>query len=244
MDIKYKCISSQGEREINEDSIGVLKKENCVFFSLADGLGGHGLGDEASKKAVETSLITFKSYSAVPKLILDECFSRAQNEILKVQEYFGKPESIKTTLVNLFIDSNMAYWGHIGDSRLYFFRKNKLVFRTSDHSVPQMLYKLGDIKEKDIRFHIDRNKLLRVLGVKWDKPKYEIDKEPLTLRNKDAFLLCSDGFWEWIDEKEMIKLLRKARTVNQWLDLMQKSVEEAGKSKNMDNYSAIAVFVE
>lgn len=74
---------------------------------------------------------------------------------------------MKTTMVLLLISGNRAYWGHIGDSRLYYFKKNKMITRTLDHSVPQMLVNTGEIKEKDIRGHEDRSRLLRVVGSPW-----------------------------------------------------------------------------
>jgi serine/threonine protein phosphatase PrpC len=111
-----------------------------------------------------------------------------------------------------------------------------------DHSVPQMLTAMGEIKEKDIRHHEDRNKLLRVMGAEWGKSNYEIDA-PVSLVSGDAFLLCSDGFWEWVDEKMMIKLLRRSRRPQQWLSEMEKHVQRNGAKANMDNYSAVAVFV-
>ncbi len=244
MEITYAHIIKQGEREINEDCIGTTHKDESILFTLADGLGGHGMGDKASKTAVTVSLATYDSNQLAPKKILEECFKNSQNEILKIQEDLEEKDGIKTTLVNLLIEKDVAYWGHIGDSRLYVFRKGKLFCRTADHSVPQMLFMVGDIKEKEIRSHIDRNKLLRVLGIKWDKPKYDIYDKPILIKKGDTFLLCSDGFWEWIDEKMMTKLLRQSSTVHQWLNLMEQSIIHAGKDNNMDNYSAIAVFVD
>jgi len=76
--------------------------------------------------------------------------------------------------------------------------------RTLDHSVPQLLVKSGRIKEKEIRKHPDRNRLLKVMGVVWASPEYEKSRV-ITLNGKEAFLLCSDGFWELIEEKKMAR---------------------------------------
>ena len=67
---------------------------------------------------------------------------------------------------------------------------------------------------------------------------------PIPLKKCQAFLLCSDGFWELINEKEMAVQLKKAHCVEEWLDNMVRIVQENGKDKNMDNYSAIAVWNE
>ena len=117
---------------------------------------------------------------------------------------------MKTTVVMLCVSGNNAYWTHVGDSRLYFFRKGKLVLHTKDHSIPQMLVAAGEIKEKNIRRHPDRNKLLRVMGTDWEEPQYAVS-DPIELQEGDAFLLCSDGFWENIVEKQMQKCLKKQK---------------------------------
>lgn len=149
---------------------------------------------------------------------------------------------MKTTVTCLVLRGETAKFAHIGDSRIYYFEKGKYVMRSQDHSVPQMLVKRGEIAEKDIRRHEDRSLLLRVMGTEWDGPKYQV-VEGITLTKRSSFLLCSDGFWELIDEKMMCKTLKKAANPQEWLDSMEKNVLENGKGTNMDNYSAIAVFV-
>ena len=101
----------------------------------------------------------------------------------------------------------------------------------------------GQIKEKQIRNHPDRNRLLRVMGVDWDQPKYQLE-DPKARQGKQAFLLCTDGFWELIDEKKMQHCLKKAGSPEQWVELMEGIVKKNGQGKNMDNYSAVAVWLE
>jgi serine/threonine protein phosphatase PrpC len=137
----------------------------------------------------------------------------------------------------------MAQGGHIGDSRLYHFSHGRLKGRTLDHSVPQMLVATGEIREKDIRHHEDRNRLIRVMGIEWASPRYELGTA-VKVSAGDAFLLCSDGFWEWIEEKEMQKLLKKSSTPVAWLEAMQEVTECHSAGTNRDNYSAIAVFIK
>lgn len=105
-----------------------------------------------------------------------------------------------------------------------------------------MLVNQGEIRERDIRFHEDRNRLTRVLGMEWDAPRYTASEEML-LAPPATFLLCSDGFWELIDEKEMSRQLKKSATPGEWLQRMEEIVLQNGQGKRMDNYSAIAVFV-
>ena len=106
-----------------------------------------------------------------------------------------------------------------------------------------MLVLSKEIKESQIRNHPDRNILLRVLGIEWDDPMYEL-LVPISLKKCQAFLLCSDGFWELIEEKEMCELLKKSSSVEEWLFSMVEVVKKNGVGRNMDNYSAIAIWCE
>ena len=239
--LTYKIITNCGNREINEDYAGVVKDNEQYCFLLADGLGGHGKGEVASELVVETGKSLFMQYREPD--FLDKCFQTAQENLLLEQKNQNLQSEMKTTMVVLEIKDQMVQWGHIGDSRLYVFQKGKIVKRTLDHSVPQMLVMAGEIKEKQIRGHEDRNRLLRVMGTEWSSPQYVLsDKMPLTTRQ--AFLLCSDGFWELIEEKTMQQLLRKSQAVDEWLQKMEAEVKKNGIGKNMDNYTAIAVWNE
>ena len=104
-----------------------------------------------------------------------------------------------------------------------------------------MLALAGDIKEKDIRRHSDRNMLLKVIGTEWDEPQYELEP-PMELKKETAFLLCTDGFWDFIDEKTMQKTLKKSKTAEEWCKTMVDIVRENGRGNNMDNFSAITVI--
>ncbi len=166
----------------------------------------------------------------------------AQQKLIQKQKQENAGNSMKTTVTCLTLTDQSARFAHVGDSRIYYFEKAKYVLRSQDHSVPQMLVNRGEIREKDIRHHEDRSSLLRVMGTEWDAPKYQV-VEGISLTKRSSFLLCSDGFWELIDEKMMCKTLKKAGSPEEWLANMEKIVLEKGRGTNMDNYSAIAVFV-
>lgn len=238
----FQVLSKHGSREVNEDSVYVDGSDKRGLFVVADGLGGHGKGDVASALAVKAFEETFlNNLDSLPSL-LPKAFLNAQTAILAEQTRTGSPFQMKTTVCALAVDGDKLMWGHIGDTRLYAFSRNKVKTRTLDHSVPQMLVLAHDIKEKDIRNHPDRNKLLRVLGVSGDTPKFEVSDIQSTSKYQ-AFLLCSDGFWELILEKEMCAFLKKSSSVEEWLQMMQDTVEQRGADTDMDNYSAIAIWL-
>ena len=212
----YEILSKPGERNYNEDCAGAEHKGGMFCFVLADGLGGHGGGDEASRLVTEYILGDFKKNGEVSGEYLEKCFEGSQCRLLAEQKRQGRELEMKTTLVILLADERFLLWGHIGDSRLYYFQDRKLVQRTLDHSVPQMLVAAGEIKEREIRHHPDRNRLLRVMGMEWETPRYQI-AQPMARSGKEEILLCSDGFWEWILDKQMQKYLRKSQNPVQWL---------------------------
>ena len=243
--IEYATISEIGEKENNEDVVRVFVNPTLgtYGFVLADGLGGHGNGDVASKLVVDCVGAAIENTDTIGGLFIDECFDTAQEMLMEEKELKGL-SSIKTTMVLLMITDKVAQWGHIGDSRLYHFRDGKQLSRTVDHSVPQMLAISGSIKERDIRHHPDRSVLLRAMGAEWDSPQYEITQRSMKVIKGDTFLLCSDGFWEWIDEKTMIKILKKDMTAYDTLREMMTEVKRNGAGKGMDNFSAILVNVK
>ncbi|HBE10284.1 MAG TPA: serine/threonine-protein phosphatase [Lachnospiraceae bacterium] len=239
--ITYAEYTDIGKREKNEDSIASLCMENGGLFVLADGLGGHGRGEYASGSVVRTSM---QLYHDNPEgFQLANCFDRCQEILMREQKEKPELADMKTTMVALQVSDGIAKWAHVGDSRLYCFKKRKLIKRTLDHSVPQMLVAMGEIEEKDIRFHEDRNRLLRVMGTEWEDRSYSLSAE-LKLNKSYEFLLCSDGFWENIVEEEMEECLKNAANVNEWINMMVSIVKSNGQNQNMDNNSAIAVWVE
>lgn len=243
--IEYATISEIGEKENNEDTAKVfINQPHAVYgFVLADGLGGHGNGDVASKLVTDCVGAVIENSKDFGATFIDECFDTAQEILMDEKERSGL-SSIKTTMVVLTVSDTVAQWGHIGDSRLYHFRAGKQLSRTMDHSVPQLLAISGRIKEKEIRHHPDRSVLLQAMGAEWQGPAYEVDQRGMKILKGDTFLLCSDGFWEWIDEKTMIRILKKNMSPYDSLREMVAEVKANGIGKGMDNYSAILVNVK
>ena len=211
-----------------------------VLFALADGLGGMGGGQIASQLAIRSVMGQYKWTGGV--FSMEAAMETAQNAVFYGQRTHPDADNMSSTLVLLSISGSWAIWAHVGDSRLYFFRKGKVQVQTEDHSVPQMLVRMGEIREEQIREHPDRNRLLKTLGWDWGDNGYTVS-EGTRIQRGDAFLLCSDGFWELITEREMISQLKANADAAGWLQSMCRIVETNGEGKDMDNYSAICVMI-
>lgn len=233
------CLTDKGGRKVNQDFVGFIETKNGGCWALADGLGGYQAGEIASKLAVETLLSLHKKNKDI--YWLKDGFEQTHKVIREHLLVGINLKSMRTTLVALLCEDNRATWGHIGDSRLYLIRDGKVMVQTKDHSVCQALVNAGEITQEQIRFHEDRNRLYRVLGSE-GAIKSTVMTEDLAIYPGDAFLLCSDGFWEYVTEGEMESTRILCRDPFHWLHLMEFLLKERVSEGN-DNYSAIAVFV-
>ncbi len=237
----WQFVSDTGSRSVNEDHVRIIQHGDLTCFVLADGLGGHGKGEVASALVGDTFDLVCQSHNLPLDELLSTGLEETQKALIAEQQKSGNFFQAKTTACVLLVRGGHLMWGHIGDSRLYAFARNKIKERTLDHSVPQMLVMSKEIKEKHIRNHPDRNRLLRVLGVANDTPRFALSPLEETAKFQ-GFLLCSDGFWELIVEKEMCSRLKKSTSVDQWLEQMCDIVKGRGDAE-MDNFSAIAIWV-
>ena len=225
-----------GGRSCNEDCVRQCTGSGeGLCFVLADGLGGHGGGSYASDMVCQTVSKGFTG--RVSPAILTDLFQEAHRNVRELQT----PQcSMKSTAVALMIADGRAAWAHVGDSRLYHFVNGSLVFQTKDHSASQIAVMLGDITVDQIRFHEDRNRILKALGQ--DGSLNVEASEELLSPGDHAYLLCSDGFWEYVLEKEMEDDLRLASDPEDWLRRMRERLQKRIPDDN-DNNSAAVVWL-
>lgn len=240
--IQYAVFTDNGSREINEDRYGVAMHGDSYCFAVADGLGGHGNGEIAAQAAVDAVCTTFVD-EGFSDSFFKTAFFAAQDAILHQQEILRAPSRMKTTLVVLVLHEGKAMWAHVGDTRLYSFKQGKMRGHTIDHSVPQMLAVSGEIEEKDIRHHPDRNRLMRVMGIRSEEPRFDASPA-MRLHGDNAYLLCTDGFWELIEDADMMRLHREALSPETWLSEMSELIRKNGEGSDMDNYTAIGVYAK
>lgn len=243
MRISYAKYTNVCDRPVNEDYLLASDLGNRQFFAVADGLGGHGLGDVASSTACLVAERAFRNIDRLDNSMFDKLFNMAHEALIRRQDKEGTPGKMKTTFNLLCLDESTVYWSHIGDSRTYYFKDGNLIKRTVDHSVPQLLASTGQIEETDIRFHEDRNRLLKVLGAREVTPAFECE-EPIKLEGNQQFLLCSDGFWERISEEQMLLCLEEATEPTIWLDNMVELAMRNRRNEKGDNCTALAVWID
>jgi len=237
MNVKIATLSDIGGRSNNDDTVAVRQKEDSAWVFVGDGLGGYAGGQMASEAAAKAVMDASHRGSLLIEARLAQTAAAANEAVCQVQR--EKKGNMKTTLVFLTIEDGRAKWMHVGDSRLYHFRNGLLVNQTIDHSVSQMAVLMGEITPREIRFHEDRNRVLRALGSETARP--EISPTVMLTGGEDAFLLCTDGFWEYIYEEEMESMLQKAQSPQQWLEDM-KALLVTRTPEDNDNFTAAAVF--
>lgn len=211
----------------------------CV---VADGLGGHGGGDVASQIVVDTIVEAFGNNPEFSPSHLGKLMELAQQALLRRQQDDYRLSTMRSTVVVLLLDEAEALCGHVGDTRLYHFANDRIVFQTKDHSVPQAMVDARDISYDDIRHHEDRNRLTRSLGSDV-KLRITIVDRPLAICRGDAFLICTDGFWEFVTETDMESTIAKSDTPENWLTEMELVLLRNAPVGN-DNYTATAIFVK
>ena len=236
-------LTKRGGRDHNEDYITKAEYEDQMCLILCDGLGGHACGEVASELVAASVAEHFEKLGYYPYFLKD-AFEGAQQALLEEQERRDLNNSMKTTLVVLVITPELIQWAHIGDSRLYRIYDNGAKYqRTRDHSLVQILCDTGEIRESEIREHEDRNKLMRAMGAKWGNKTYDVSAV-LERGETQAFVLMTDGFWEYVYEEEMLSTFRDADSAETWIHAMENYVLERADMTKTDNYSAIAVRVE
>ena len=233
------ALSKQGGRKGNQDSFGFEQNESGGCWVVADGLGGHAGGEIASLMAVEKTLDLFRSGSPGYPGFIANCFEAVQMVIQKKSSVDFSLSGMRTTMTVLVNDGDIARWGHVGDSRLYWFRQGHVLHQTRDHSVPQMLVDAGKLNPAEIRGHEDQNRLTRALGQE-GASRPTIFQESFKIAEGDAALLCSDGVWSYVLENEMEEDLSTSRTADEWLQAIEQRLL-ARATGQYDNYTAIAV---
>ena len=234
-----------GKRPYQQDRLGHWHTKDALFLALADGMGGHAHGDVAAQITLDCLGGAFRSEAkpriADPDRFLFNIISRAHAMILHQTQRLGLAQdaasSPRTTVVACLVQDGYAYWSFVGDSRLYVLRDGRILARTRDHTPVQMLIDAGRIREEAAAAHPDRNKLLQCLG--GPRPPRVEPTAHARLAEDDVMLLCSDGFWGPLTQRQLLmgmlgKDLKKALP-----ELITLAETRAGP--RCDNISVLAI---
>ncbi len=214
--VQYASLSDVGmRRQNNEDSLAIQVSQSEEeflrrghLFLVADGMGGHAVGELASKIAAETIPHTyFKSPINDPRISLQAAVVAANTAIFEKGEQNKEFQRMGTTCSVLTLSPKGAIIGHVGDSRCYRIRRDRIDQLTFDHSLEwEMRRRDGKAAEK-LDFSNHRNIILRSLG---PEPKVQVDLEgPFLVLPEDTYLLCSDGLSNQVTDPEMGAIVRE-----------------------------------
>ena len=209
MNFIYTTVSKVGlVREGNEDSIGVFKTDGGILAIVCDGLGGNNAGEIASQLSVDTIYESFKE-SDQPDYIerIRDSYNKANKVVYDKSVTDSELDGMSTTAEVLFLKDDKAYWGHIGDSRIYMFCNNKLEQVTKDHSFVQKLIDDGILSTEEAFYHPNRNIITKALG---DGGSVEIDLNKLDINSGTEyfFFVCTDGVTSTIENNELEEIFK------------------------------------
>src|SRR5262245_46361910 len=243
MRIELSVLSKPGGRKVNEDACGVWSSDvsGACFCVVSDGAGGHGGGDVASKLVVEHVLAWFQARPEVSGEAVEAALVAANQAVVSEQKRGSRVADMRATAVVLAVDTQAmrVCWGHLGDSRFYWFRRGHIVVQTRDHSVVQSMVDAGYVEAAELRRSAQRSALMAALGeTEGFEPAIERARHPV--EPGDVFLLCTDGLWQCVEEPEMERILRESPVPEEWLRGLERAVL-ARAEPGHDNYSAVAV---
>ncbi len=221
----------------NQDFFGKFPERNDdlsypggQLFVIADGMGGHRAGREASELAV--NILGFYFYSVPTDSILERigrAFRGANDHIYNYGVNNPANAGMGTTCTALVLTQDQAYIGHVGDSRLYKIKGRQISQLTQDHSTVAEMVRRKIISQEEAKLHPERSTLYRAMGV---KPDIEFDfNDDISLKDDDIFLMCTDGLYNRVTDAE----IRDAAASQPPREACQKLISLANERGGEDN---------
>jgi protein phosphatase len=223
-------------RKVNEDSFYISRDKNVL--AVADGMGGYVGGEIASKTAVEAIAYYFKNFTFAAPVQLEKAIQYANSCILSKTMIDPSLKGMGTTVSMVTLARHYAFWGHVGDSRIYLFRQGQLQQISVDHTIVQVLVAKGKITEDEVNEHPQRHVLTRAVGV---DDSVLVDSGGFEVQAKDRILICSDGLTSLLSKEELSQAIgdydRTERDIIN--DLFDRVYENGAK----DNVTAILTTI-
>lgn len=202
------------QRTNNEDSFGYWSSaeqtpaDACVAV-IADGMGGHQAGEQASRIAVDTIIQTFRDTVTAgnipelqPQALLMSALDKAHHAIRDQAERNPEFNGMGTTCTAAAIIGGWLYFVHVGDARLYLIRSDEIQRLTRDHSYTGRLVESGLLSAEDAERHPRRHILTAALGI-GDEVQADSSEKPVQLRNSEVLVFCTDGLWGLVSDAEI-----------------------------------------
>ena len=185
-------------RKVNEDSFYIGCEKNVL--AVADGMGGYVGGEIASKTAVEAIAYYFKNFTFAAPVQLEKAIQYANSCILSKTMIDPSLKGMGTTISIVTLARQYAFWGHVGDSRIYLYRSGELKQISLDHTIVQVLLEKRKITQNEAKEHPQRHVLTRAVGV---DENLLVDSGAFQIQPGDRILLCSDGLTSFLDKQEL-----------------------------------------
>lgn len=225
----------QGDRPSNQDRCLFLSSRRTSLLCLADGLGGHPRGEVAAQLLLDVTEALFRQAPkplADPENFMLQCIGKAHMAILRFGRRQTPPIAPRTTAVLAIVQQGVAFWAHVGDSRLYLIRDGKVVSQTRDHAQVRFVRHSANEASRP------RASLTRCLGG-LPQPPTTTCSAPTRLQNGDALLLCSDGLWGQVPKQALINAFDPCGS--SMMERLHSLLELAATAPNSDNISAVAL---
>lgn len=201
-------VNEDASRFIRPNDAGVPSKKGTLLI-VADGMGGHSAGEVASGLAVEVISRRYYEIESNPYDSLKAAFEEANSKIYDLSQSDANLKGMGTTCTALAVCGSLAFAAHVGDSRLYLIREGDIYQMTEDHSAVMEMVKQGIISKEEARHHEDKNVIVRALGT---APQVDVSiwENPFEVRERDQFLLCSDGLTDLVEDTEINSVVSSA----------------------------------
>lgn len=243
--MRYSALSDIGlKRDKNEDNWNIVlnAEESPIGFIIADGMGGHLAGEEASRIAVEemsSTVLECVSMNATADTIKKLITKRIKTINDRIMDYSSKNlgglKSGTTLSVGIILENNLQIV-HVGDSRIYRIRNGSINCLTQDHSYVAELLKGGLISSDEANHHPDRNRITRALGFK-DNFFPDFYSEPIV--PGDIFVFCTDGLYEEVEDQKILEMVLKEPRESVAKSLIEMAKDHGGS----DNITVIVAWM-
>ncbi|MEJ6949896.1 hypothetical protein [Natronospora cellulosivora (SeqCode)] len=229
-------VSDAGDFKENRDYFAFVELDDYACWVLASGLDS--ASDKLSSEIVVASILNdFTEKPSMSKRAIRKYIRNANKNLINESNIIR----LQATVLVVVSDYTSIRWANVGNTRLYHLRKDKIVFKSKDHSIAQLMLDTGEINERQLNQHPERNNLSKYLGKKKKIRPYISKKSKL--QDTDVLTICSSGYWENIIDQDIEKILKDITEEDEFV----RSLEETFLSeldKELSNYTIASIMIK